>query len=114
VILGFNAADRGRQLEDLSDEKIVADAMQTLRTIYGAQVPEPEDFQITRWAQDPFALGSYSFNAVGSTPKMRKTLSKPLDGKMFFAGEATHPTCFGTAHGALLSGLHSAGRILTT
>jgi monoamine oxidase len=65
VLLGFNAADRGRALEAWSDERIVASAMQTLRTIYGASIPEPIDYQMTRWATDPFSLGSYSFNPVG-------------------------------------------------
>ncbi len=68
VLLGFNAADRGREMESLSDEKVVASAMQTLKIIYGNDIPEPIDFQITRWAADPFAFGSYSFNALGRRP----------------------------------------------
>jgi monoamine oxidase len=112
VLMGFNAADRGMEIERLSDEAIVASAMQTLKTIYGEHIPEPIGFQITRWAADPFARGAYSFNALGSTPGMRKTLAAPLDGKLFFAGEATHSAYFGTAHGAYLSGLAAAKKIL--
>ncbi len=114
VLLGFNAADWGQAIESLSDEEIVASAMGTLKTIYGEQIPEPIDFQLTRWATDPFALGSYSFNAVGSTPRMRKMLAAPLDNSVFFAGEATHPAHFGTVHGAYLSGLVAARKILAT
>lgn len=112
VLLGFNAADRGMEIESLSDEAIVASAMQTLKTIYGERIPEPIGFQTTRWAADPFARGAYSFNAIGSTPGMRKTLAAPLDGKLFFAGEATHAAYFGTAHGAYLSGLAAAKKVL--
>lgn len=112
VLLGFNAADRGREIEALSDEAIVASAMETLKTIFGESIPEPTGFQVTRWGQDPYAFGSYSFNSVGSTPEMRDTLAEALEERLFFAGEATSSAYFGTAHGALLSGLDVAKQIL--
>ncbi|SEI64373.1 Monoamine oxidase [Allopseudospirillum japonicum] len=114
VLLGFNAADQGRAMEAWSDKQIVASAMQRLRTIFGASIPEPIDYQITRWASDPFARGAYSYNALGSRPKMRDSLAKPLQNQLFFAGEATSKTYFGTTHGAYLSGLQAAQKILMT
>ncbi len=114
VLLGFNAADRGRELEQLSDEAIIADAMTTLRTMFGQHIPQPSDYQITRWATDPFSFGSYSFNAVNSGPEQRKILAEPLQKRLFFAGEATEPYYFGTAHGAYLSGLRAAAAVLAT
>lgn len=114
MLVGFNAADHGRAIEALTDEKVVASAMRTLQTIFGDRIPDPTRFQITRWAQDPFASGSYSYNAVGSTPATRKTLAAPLEGRVFFAGEAVHPRYFGTAHGAYLSGLRAAQEIHST
>jgi len=112
ILLGFNAADRGRAIEAWSDEQIVASAMQTLRTIYGVSIPEPIDYQITRWATDPFSLGSYSYNPVGAVPRMRRELAAPLGKSVFFAGEASNEDYFGTAHGAYLSGLRAAKEIL--
>jgi monoamine oxidase len=112
ILLGFNAGDYGRRIEAWSDQEIVASAMQTLRRIFGAGIPNPVDFQITRWASDPFACGSYSFNAVGSHPKDRRRLAKPIQNKLFFAGEATEADYFGTAHGAYLSGIRAAAEIL--
>ena len=109
VLLGFLAAETAAAKEALTDERIVAGAMNVLRAIYGAEIPDPTDHQITRWAADPFARGSYSFNAVHSTPAMRTTLAAPVAGRLFFAGEATEKTRFGTAHGAYLSGLRAAG-----
>ncbi|MBM5575271.1 FAD-dependent oxidoreductase [Deefgea sp. CFH1-16] len=55
-----------------------------------------------------FAFGSYSFNAVGTTPKSRKDLAEAVQGKLFFAGEATEAAYFGTAHGAFMSGIRAA------
>ena len=112
ILLGFNSADRARELESWSDQEIVADAMETLRNIFGEDVPAPIDYQITRWGKDPFSLGSYSFNALGSTPDMRRVLAEPLGIKVFFAGEATERDYFGTAHGAYLSGLCAAKKIV--
>lgn len=108
VLLGFLAADVAAKRETLSDAAIVASAMKVLRTIYGQDIPEPEDYQITRWAADPFARGSYSFNAVNSTPAMRTILAAPVGGRLFFAGEATEKKLYATAHGAYLSGLRAA------
>lgn len=114
ILLGFNAADYGHEIEAWSDQQIVASAMQTLKTIFGADIPHPVDYQITRWATDPFARGSYSYNATGSTPEMRNTLATPMNARLFFAGEAANRDYFGTAHGAYLSGLRAAKDVLAT
>jgi monoamine oxidase len=111
ILLGFNAADRGKAIEALSDAQIVASAMETLKTIFGDGIPEPIEAQITRWASDPFSLGSYSYNAVGASPKLRQALAAPLGQALFFAGEASHNAFFATAHGAYLSGLRAARQI---
>ncbi len=112
VLLGFNAAQQGRDLEALGDTAIVASAMQSLRTIFGTQIPGPLDYQITRWGSDPFALGAYSFNALGAKPAMRDDLAAPLGARVFFAGEATMRHDFSSAHGALLSGRRAAAQLL--
>ena len=112
VLLGFNAAERGRNIESLTDQQIIDSAMATLRIMFGDDIPAPVDYQITRWASDPFSFGSYSFNAVGSTPQMREDLAAPLQQQLFFAGEATNRYYFGTAHGAYLSGIRVAAQVL--
>ena len=114
LLVGFNAADYGKEIEALSDGEIVESAVATLRTIYGSRVPEPVDYLITRWNSDPFSRGSYSFNAVGSVPLMRKELARSQSGRIFFAGEATDQRYFGTAHGAYLSGQRAAAEIVAS
>jgi monoamine oxidase len=112
ILMGLNAADRGREIEAWPDQQIVASALETLRKIYGSGIPTPTDYQITRWATDPFSRGAYSYYPVGAGPELRQDLAAPLEGAVFFAGEATHPAYFGTAHGAYLSGLRVATEIL--
>jgi monoamine oxidase len=111
ILLGFNAGDFGRALEKLGDSEIVAGAMRTLRTVFGPGIPDPVDHQITRWSADPYARGSYSFNRIGSRPKMRDDLAASIDGRVHFAGEATSRDSFGTVHGAYLSGILAAQQI---
>lgn len=115
VLLGFNAADYARKTESWSDEEIVEDAMAVLRTIYGSDTPQPEDWQLTRWSQDPFALGSYSFNGVfdgvPASIESRQALAQSIDQRLFFAGEAASEDFPSTVHGAYQSGLLAAEEI---
>lgn len=108
ILLGFNAGDFGGQIEAWTDAQIVSSAMQRLRKIFGSSIPDPTSFQITRWSQDPFSYGAYSFYKLGSKPAMRDDLAAPVGTRVFFAGEATHRQMFATAHGAYLSGVKAA------
>ncbi len=77
----------------------------------GGQMPAPVSMVRTSWAADPWALGSYSYLPVGATPQARLDLAAPVDGQLFFAGEALatfHPS---TVHGAQQSGLAAAARV---
>ncbi|MBC2859463.1 FAD-dependent oxidoreductase [Stappia sp. 28M-7] len=104
VLLGFNAADPAAEIERMSDRDTVAAALGSLRAMFGARFPAPQAAQITRWGQDRHALGSYSFNAVGTSPTTRRVLAgADWDGQLWFAGEAASATHFGTVHGAVLS-----------
>lgn len=112
VLLGFHAGEQARAMEKLDDSAMMASAHGALKTIFGSAFPEPSAAQITRWSQDTFSLGSYSFNAVGVTPKTRRDLAGPdWDGRLIFAGEAASADYFGTAHGAVLSGRAAAKAI---
>ena len=110
ILTLFNAGRVASTLESLPDTQIVAKAMQVLRTVYG-NVPMPQASRFTRWARDPFALGAYSFMAVGATPADREALAEPVGNTVFFAGEATSTEHPATVHGAYLSGLREAKRV---
>jgi monoamine oxidase len=112
VLIGFNAAAYGRAVEDASDAEIIAAAMTALSSMYRTALPAPDAALITRWAADPFARGSYSYMAVGSTPDNYDALAAPVAGRLFFAGEATNRRYPATVHGALLSGWRAADEIM--
>ena len=65
----------------------------------------------SRWSHDPFARGSYSHALPGHAGD-RAVLAAPVDGRLFFAGEATSPHFFSTAHGARDSGERAAGEVV--
>lgn len=112
ILMGFNAGAYGREIEALSDEEIVSGAMATLRDMFGNNIPQPSAFQLTRWASDPFAYGSYSFLPPGSTRKTRAALATPVSEKLLLAGEATSEEYSATVHGAYLSGVRAAKELI--
>lgn len=111
ILIGFNAAAYGREVEALSDEQTVAEGLAVLRRLFG-DVPEPEAFAVTRWASDPFARGAYSFIGMGASSAERAALGEPVGDRLFFAGEATSVEYPGNVHGAWLSGERAAQEIL--
>jgi monoamine oxidase len=108
IWVGFCAADAAVALEKMTDAEIEADAMTRLQSIFGNAIPKPIKVLRTKWWSDPYTYGSYSFNKVGMNETARIDLAKSVDGRLFFAGEATNDDHFGTVHGAYLSGLRAA------
>ena len=88
VLMCFQAGSIARAAEALPDARIVAGAMEWLRSAFGASVPDPVAHQMTRWSADPFTLGSYSYFAKGSSPADADALAAPVGDRLFFAGEA--------------------------
>jgi monoamine oxidase len=67
----------------------------------------------TAWLRDPWSRGSYSYAAPGHSGD-RAILAAPVEDRLFFAGEATSPDFFSTAHGAYMTGLAAAEAALAS
>lgn len=66
------------------------------------------------WARDPFARGAYTYAIVGGA-RASAQLAAPIDGVLFFAGEATcGGSGEGTVHGALASGERAAREVVAS
>jgi len=65
------------------------------------------------WRADRFARGSYSYAKPGHADD-RARLAEPVEGRLFFAGEACSPHHFSTAHGAYETGLQAAEAVLAS
>ena len=106
LLVGLRGGEAAWSRESLSDEEAVGELLTAL------DAPEPTGALVTRWAADPYARGSYSFIAVGSSPDDVHALGEPVSERLMFAGEATNPEFFGTVHGAYMSGMREAERII--
>jgi len=65
------------------------------------------------WSSMPHIGGAYSYALPGHAAA-RKTLALPFEKRLFFAGEATSPGDFSTAHGAHDSGLRAADKVIAS
>ena len=111
-IEGFFGGRFAQQLEDAGNGALAAQAIDEIVALLGSDFRRRlKPLAESRWAHDPFARGSYSHALPGHAGK-RAVLASPVDGRLFFAGEATSPNFFSTAHGARDSGQRAAGEVL--
>jgi monoamine oxidase len=111
-IEGFFGGRYARALEDEGDGAIAAASIDEIVQFLGNDFRRKlKPLKESRWARDPFARGSYSHALPGHADK-RAILAAPVDGRLFFAGEATSPNFFSTAHGARDSGKRAAKEVL--
>lgn len=106
LLVGFRGGGAARSREALSDHDAIGEMLAAI------DAPAPTGGLVTRWAADPYARGSYSFLSVGASPHDQRALAEPVGERLLFAGEATHEEFFATVHGAYLSGVREAERIL--
>ena len=111
VLTAFTGGSFSRSRSDLTDEEVVADALSMAEAAYGREVPLPVATAVTRWATDPYAMGSYLILPPGASPEDVDALAAPVGDRLLFAGEATNWDYAATVHGALLSGLREARRL---
>ena len=99
-IEGFFGGRFARELEDAGDGALAAQSIDEIAGFLGNDFRRKlKPLSESRWAHDPFARGSYS-HALPGHAGARAVLAAPVDGRLFFAGEATSPNFFSTAHGA--------------
>lgn len=111
-LVTFGFGEQGLALERLTEAQLIENVTPALRTVFGASATAPRRAIRTGWNEDPFARGAYSFAGINSTAEDHETLAQPEGGRLMFAGEHTHELYRATVHGAFLSGVREAGRIL--
>jgi monoamine oxidase len=113
-IEGFFGGRFALQLEEAGNGAMAAQAIDEIAGFLGNDFRRKlKPLAESRWSQDPYARGSYSHALPGHAGK-RAVLAAPVDGRLFFAGEATSPNFFSTAHGARDSGERAAAEVLAS
>lgn len=93
TIVAHVAPPFGEGFRGWSDGEVVAEVVALLRRMFkvpaSEKLPAMLDHKVTRWGEDPFSCGAYSYMRVGSDLSDVKALAAAeYDGAVHFAGEA--------------------------
>src|SRR5437879_830664 len=116
VVTGWAAGPNERALAGLSEAQRVRVALDALTVVLGmdsARLHQGLRGGFSHdWQTDPFSRGAYSYAAVGGSDAGEE-LGAPLEGTLFFAGEATESDGQNaTVHGAIASAQRVAREVL--
>lgn len=111
ILVCFLTCEFAKKMEKLKDEEILELFTSKLKSIYGKSYTDPISHHITRWGSNPFTLGSYSFMKTGCTIDDFVEMGKPIENRLFFAGEHT-TEYYSHLHSAFISGERCAKTII--
>ncbi len=111
AVLAHVGATRADELERAGADASVAAALDELVAVLGADLRRGLVAALaTGWRSEPHIGGAYSHARPGCAGA-RALLAAPLDGRLFFAGEACSLAAYGTVHGAWASGIAAAAEV---
>ena len=117
LLTAWVGGPKALRLSTASQPDIVRQAMDSLASMFGhrdASELELEAAYYHNWQTDPFSRGAYSYLAAGGGDA-RAQLAAPVEGTLFFAGEAIDTNDeAATVAGALLSGERAAREVMNT
>jgi monoamine oxidase len=101
ILVSFISGKAAELCELQTDEEIARDAMDVLKSIFHEKkrIPEPIKILVSRWNQEPFAMGSYSSISTSGSGEDYDLMGKSVFNKLFWAGEATNRQYPATVHG---------------
>lgn len=115
ILTAFVGGKRALKLNTLSESEALSHALDDLCRMFASDVPRRLFVKghCVSWINDPWARGGYSYVPTGAYGA-RQILAQPVQGVLFFAGEATatesNPA---TVHGAIETGMRAAREILS-
>ncbi|HZE86177.1 MAG TPA: FAD-dependent oxidoreductase, partial [Puia sp.] len=115
MLTGWVPGAVSKALGDIGEEELTDRSLSSLAPIFSMGRAELKEqlvaVQITDWSTEPFVLGGYSFDTVGSAGA-RQVLRVPVQETIYFAGEAIHEGIApATVEAALASGQETAKKI---
>lgn len=115
LLVAWAGGPNAERLRNATTPAIVREAVAGFASLFTARTSVEEHLAaawVHHWQQDPFARGAYSYVTVGGHGA-RRSLAKPLQDTLFFAGEAADDEGeHGTVAGALASGERAARQAL--
>ena len=114
VIEAFLGGEGALILEEEGPAAGFAFVSAELTALFGGDVASAiRPLAATSWSRMASIGGAYSCALPGQS-QARAQLARPFEDRLFFAGEATHPFDFTTAHGAHDSGQRAADEVLSS
>jgi monoamine oxidase len=112
VIEGFFGGEGVEVLTEHGPAAGFAYAIDELAALFGSGIRGSlRPLAGSNWTRMESIGGGYSYALPGKA-EARDILARPFDGRLFFAGEATHRHDFSTAHGAYQSGVRAADEVM--
>ena len=112
MIEAYYGGSHAAALEAEGERAFFDFAVSELTALFGsAFARRVKPIHMHRWGADPFARGSYSY-ALPGMADCRAALAAPVDGRLFFAGEACSRGDFSTAHGGWITGVSAAEQVI--
>jgi monoamine oxidase len=114
-VTAWAAAQNALRLGACTPAELAGDALQSLCGLLGAPFEQAQQALLAQhyhdFARDPFARGAYSHRRPGGQWAYQ-WLATPVEGTLFFAGEATDAEQPATVAGAIASGERAARDVL--
>lgn len=108
LAVGYAGGRLARELARLDGNAAADFAMEQLKRAFGAGIARHVVASVrTAWDIDPDIGGGYSAARPGMA-HLRAEMARPVDERLFFAGEAASAQFYSTAHGAFLTGVAAA------
>lgn len=112
VIEGFYGGEGARMVEAEGPASAFQHAIDQLAALFGEEVRRClRPLVSSTWSRTDTIGGSYSHALPGHAAE-RERLAQPFEDRLFFAGEASHPSDFSTAHGAYQTGDRAADEVI--
>jgi len=111
VLTAYAGATLADRLVKFGNDAAIQIALEDLNQLFGNQAKANyTSGMVLNWQREPYIEMAYSFCPIGAAG-LRRVLSYPIDGVLFFAGEATSVERNATVHGAIESGRRAAKEV---
>lgn len=114
ILVAWCAGPKADGLAAKGENAVITSVMDSLRALFGRRnyLSLLEHISWHDWQRDPFSCGAYSY-VLAQGAGARRTLAEPVEGTLFFAGEACDTEGeAATVGGALQSGTRAARQVL--
>jgi monoamine oxidase len=113
ILTGYMAGETADRYAKLGKEKAIQESLRQLEQMFDVKDLESQlvGAEFVSWANEEYSKMAYTYLPVGGVG-LRDQLAAPVEGVLFFAGEATNRNDSGFVHGALESGFRAADEVV--